>query len=58
MLVYSSGLMLFDNVLATKEASFISLLIVINVSERTASAVKNLASCGKTPPSIIILSTA
>ena len=50
--------MLFTNVLATKEGSFNTLFKSINTFERIASAVKNFASCGKTPPSIKIVSTA
>ncbi len=55
---YASGFMLFDKVLATNEASFNSLLIATKVSERNESAVKNLASCGNTPPFIKMDSTA
>ena len=50
--------MLFAKVLATNEGSLISLFMATNVCERNLSAVKNLASCGKTPPLIRIDSTA
>ena len=58
MFSYPSASILFTNVFATKEASWITLLIAINILERMASAVKNFASCGKTPPLINTVSTA
>ena len=58
MLAYSSAPILFTNVFATKDGSLMTLLMAIKVSERKESAVKNLASCGKTPPFIRIDSTA
>ena len=50
--------MLLVRVFATNEGSLIALLMATKVSERNESAVKNLASCGSTPPLIKIDSTA
>ena len=58
MSLYSSAPILLTNVFATKDGSLSTSLIATKVSERRESAVKNFASCGKTPPFIKIDSTA